>query len=342
MDVIKETNDIFKKLSDMSNLFIHNNPLFVYRFHHYIKTNVSKRIAMKYSKKNREFYAHKNIELIWNDTYDCSCQVCHPDIAFWNNEYWMVGTPYPYGLEEYENPSLWHGKSVKELKPYNIAPIAFPTKRGYGSHLSDPCLSVIENNLWCFYRDTVNLGNGTTKNRFCYKVLTSLGNLSDEKELLSSEKDGLLSPAVVLVGKSLFLFFVSYVDTELIVKMSEVNNGVVDDIVYMNISNIEDDWDVWHFDLKNYYGNIVGLFLLRNKNNKTEFKLKKGIIDIRLKTIELTEDIPVEKVLDDFVLHPYKSCLYPDDKNKMLLSYRDKNAVYILKEVDMRGRKNEE
>ena len=65
-------------------------------------------LAKSIARKNlRSFLAEE--QEFYLETYDGSNQAVHPDVTYFNGEYWLAATPYPYGMEEYENPCLYRG-----------------------------------------------------------------------------------------------------------------------------------------------------------------------------------------------------------------------------------------
>lgn len=88
-------------------------------------------------------------------TYDGSDQAVHPDIIYFAGKYWLVVTPYPYGMEEYENPSLYCGTSINSLLSISQNPIDRQKRHEIGSHLSDPCIFEYNNELICVYRENM-------------------------------------------------------------------------------------------------------------------------------------------------------------------------------------------
>jgi len=311
-----------------------NPPFFRYRVNHYLKKPVPFKQAKKWANKNRRFYADKGIETIWFETYDGSDQVCHPDIAIWNAQYWMVATPYPYGMEEYENPSLLCGSQMTDMRPVNGNPIASPSQKGYGSHLSDPCLLADGGNLYCFYRDTVNHGE-SVENRICYKTMCEDLRLSSEKVLMTSFEDGLLSPAVLRVENELCLFYVSYMHGECLLTQSVLSEDMtIKPASAKTILSPSDDWNTWHFDVKATDDGIAFLLLQRSKKDRKKFKLQKGCFDLDTRQIIIKEDVRLPGELREVMEHPYKSCMIPNS-NQLLLSFRDKNAVYVTKIIEM-------
>jgi len=225
---------------------------------------------------------------------------------------------------------LFVGASIESMKPIKNNPIALPSKKGYGSHLSDPCLYCDDENLYCFYRDTINYGE-KIENRICYKIINSDGTFSEEKLLISSFTDGLLSPAIIKTENVLYLFYVSYIQNKLVLKKAIITNSMkITSETEVSVVNEHPNWDIWHIDVKYIAGKIEFLLLQRSKDAKN-FKLQKAYFDINNQSVILQDDITLPDELISVTNHVYKSCLIPGKENKILLNIRDDNAVYITK-----------
>lgn len=96
---------MIKKLVNFA-LRIFNPPFFRYSVYHNLRKDVSKEVACKIWKKNKKQYLAEERDFVV-DSYDGSNQWVHPDVSFFDGLYWFVATPYPYGMEEYENPCVY-------------------------------------------------------------------------------------------------------------------------------------------------------------------------------------------------------------------------------------------
>ena len=85
-------------------------------------------------------------------TYDGSGQSVHPDIIEYQKKIFMAFTPYPFGIDTYENPciAMWNNKQ------WTLIPGANPLikENDFKWHLSDPCLFVYQGYLVLLYRKT--------------------------------------------------------------------------------------------------------------------------------------------------------------------------------------------
>jgi hypothetical protein len=93
-------------------------------------------------------------------TYDGSGQLTHPSVLYFPNEwnghnYWAVATPYPYGDDKYENPSIYCFDIPGEnwtVPKEQINPLVSEPSKGFNS---DPCMAYDNKSseLIIFYRD---------------------------------------------------------------------------------------------------------------------------------------------------------------------------------------------
>ena len=133
---------MFSLLGTLRNPFF-----FLYRVCHYLNRYVPHRLATFIYHRNIKDYKKEGVRDFLLDTYDGGGQAVHPDIVYYNNLYWLTITPYPYGMEEYENPCLYQGKNLNNLA-LPKGPIAVQKEHTQGVHLSDPCFAVDDNKLY--------------------------------------------------------------------------------------------------------------------------------------------------------------------------------------------------
>ncbi len=178
-------------------------------------------------------------------TYDGSGQACHPSVVSFNGTIYMACTPYPYGNEYYENPSLYARESVsRRWRPLpGVFPLARPQRLGF-EHYSDPCLFLWENGLSLLFRKCERRTEG--KSDLLYTVSSQGGaNWTSPKLLAEGRGDSLISPAV---GKG-ELFCVEYDGTDTKVVRYVLNNleGLGENTV-CDIDGLDQDFLVWHIE----------------------------------------------------------------------------------------------
>lgn len=310
---------------------IKNFPLFLYRLCHRMRWDLPGGLVSLYRKKNVKKYAESGAEPEWLDTYEGSSQSCHPSMVCYKGVNYLVVTPYPYGMEEYENPSLFVEQEGSFI-PLGKEPIDMPDKRMPGNHLSDPCLFVQDDTLFCFYRNTIKEKNGI-RNVILYKSYGD-GTWSERKEVLSSMTDGLLSPAVVCSDGVLWMYYVSFKNGELQLRKAELNDEYlpVSD-TECKVNNIPDGFRVWHIEMKeNASGGLLGLFLMRQKAGSV-FKLYHAEMEKGAGVWTLVRECPIPKSVKERMRHPYKCCYFPDF-GRIMLSFKDKKSVWCMKIIE--------
>lgn len=330
---------MFKRIKSLFTfvISIFNRPLFYYRFHHYINVPVTENKADKFRKKNRHFYRHSDISFFDISTYDGSWQAVHPHCLFYCEKTWLVLTPYPYGMEEYENPCLYFGISIDNLNEYPGNPIAFQKERIQGTHLSDPVLFSFDDKLYCCYRSTEKKELNVVENVILYKEIVCDENtihLSDEKKIISSLDNQLLSPGFFNYGENLFLIFPDYFNCCDSLLVYKLNNSLIPTAMsIMKCKNIPNGYGIWHIDVKNADNQIIGLFLLREKKKGKDFKLYFAYLSNFDDGIwELGREIIVPKNIERIKMHVYKSTFIPNTKD-ILLSIKDKKSRYYFVKV---------
>lgn len=325
---------VFSLFRDVRNL-----PCFIYRVHHYLKKAIPVRIAKRIAVQYRSEYDKKSIQLFWIDTYDGSSQCVHPDIVFWENKYWLTITPYPFGMEEYENPCIYSGDSFDSLKEYERNPIDKQSHVAYGNHLSDPCLSYDEDKLYCFYRKSTRI-QGKTSNSIWYRCCDLNMCWSAPTLVVSSEDDSLLSPAVVRAyDGDFFMFHVRPVSggSEIVCTRLGRNMRCKGKTVVC-CSGLPQGYYVWHIGVSHEQPTgdakiggwcLKGIFLLRNIENPSLYSLYFA----HCKNLDLGWTIGKACVLpnslEGLIANPYKTCIIPNTR-QLLISFRDKKSRYAL------------
>ena len=267
----------------------------------------------------------KKLDCIFLDTYDGSYQVVHPHIIIYNELLYLICTPYPYGMEEYENPSLFFGNNINSLRPFLNNPIANQGEQKKGHHLSDPYLFASNNNLLCIYRES-NLKNQKLH-------LLNIDNMSS-KLIYESNNDDLISPIVISRNDTNYVFYVT---------MNECNNSIVKCVVFDNNYNVKytnicevvspfDEYYIWHFDIHpdDINENIIrAIFLLRCKRNNNIYKLFVGHFEFNSNKWVILKQVQIPQKKSKKKKFVYKSCYIPNS-NKILLNFIDKKNRYYL------------
>lgn len=320
---------------------LRNFPLFLYHICHYLNINLPIVISEFIRNRNIKSYNQESVKDILIETIDGGGQLVHPDIDLFGERLAFIATPYPYAMEEYENPCLYIGNDLTDLDQV-ACPLDIQQKHTQGVHLSDPCIAAYGRTLVCVYRDT------RKKDDYIYlKIISRKDNgdflISERTLLLKSYNRYILSPAIILRDEIMFMY---HVETDKVSSRLEINT--FERKLYTKIGhctailiNEPEGFYLWHISmavLKNYgkvmsdTDTLVGLFLYADCNKKSTFKLFHATSTNGVEWI-IGEEIVSPDYLDGKIKFPYKSCFNPLTK-KILLSFRDQKDRNRLVEID--------
>ena len=142
-------------------------------------------------------------------TYDGSGQCTHPDIVYfpsgWHGyKYWMAMTPYPNGNDAYENPSILacNDGASWEVPPGLTNPIDPRPASGHNCD-TDIVYDDDSDELWVYY---IESGAGTS---YVKRRRSSDGvNWSNEEDIFNVPDYQIVSPAIVKVGSTYYMWYV--------------------------------------------------------------------------------------------------------------------------------------
>lgn len=314
---------------------INNPPFFIYSCLHYLKKFVPFKVAACIAENNKMMYlpAERDFSV---STYDGSNQAVHPDIIFFDFKYWLVVTPYPYGMEEYENPCVYCGESIDSMYECTYNPIAIQKKHEIGFHLSDPCFFEVNGRLACGYRE--NTHEKGKKNSYIYIKIRDKGGIWSSGILVNqSYTDLLLSPAFYTIDNHIHMIHVKMVVNGSRLVHSELNEDMKMILCEEEMcSGIPDEYYIWHIAIAFEDGRkkgtksetLFGLFLLRNKIQENNFVLYKSKKDVG-ECWEILKEVKPQSAIIKGELHPYKSSFIPNSLD-IMYSYIDKRHRYRL------------
>ncbi|MCR5608894.1 MAG: hypothetical protein K6G26_07510, partial [Lachnospiraceae bacterium] len=314
---MKKIKNLFKKIK--------NPPFFYYYCHHVISKYVPEKFALKISNFNKKAYLPDENEFFLS-TYDGSNQCVHPDMLFFNNKYWLAVTPYPYGMEEYENPCIYYGNSINSLISVSDNPIEKQRKHKRGFHLSDPCIFEWNSRIICAFRENIKKNNEEIT--YIYYTSSDDGvNWTSSELILQSPNDKLLSPAFYVEEENnnqiIHMNYVSYTNGS-----SSITHCILDenmniiDIETQACENMPENYYIWHIAVSYENGMKIstgskikyGLFLIRNKTNSDIYKLYLTEQDNN-GTWNFIKEIDIKDAIKNICYHPYKSCFIPNSQS---------------------------
>lgn len=335
MKIIKRAMYLFSKLK--------NFHLFVYLCFHYCRKYVPKFLAKRICKKNfGNKYKYGTSVEIFIDTYDFSGQSVHPDICIDDDGmYHLVLTPYPYGMEEYENPCLYLGENIESLNLCSISPIDFPSKHSFGYHLSDPTILISEGKNIIIYRESERISQNIERNSW-KKIIIKDEKILEKKSIFSSEERDLLSPAIIEnYDHQLYIFYVDKCAEKTKLFYLPLENSTILESKELLVDNLCEDEYIWHIGITsrvnklkilNYNEGLSGLFLTKNIVN-FNFKLYYAESDKIESNWKILYEISIPTHLSDQIKHLYKSCFIPNSDD-ILISARDKKDRYRIFKIN--------
>lgn len=313
---------------------LRNPPLFLYRLCHYLNKYVPYGVAVYIYIRNKKEYEREGVVDFLLETYDGSGQVVHPDIAYYENQYWLTVTPYPYGMEEYENPCIYQGDDLNNLEMPQ-GPIAVQRKHTQGVHLSDPCFAINYGILYCYYRESERKGDIEEQTIWGVQYMESSKSWDHPVLLLDSVDDKILSPAMVYnENGELTVYYVSSMNG-MFKLVSTKAEGVINQLTEHHIVGAPEEYFLWHIGISKVKdiqteecdsNMLAGLFLFESKNTSGKMKL----FETRNNGVEtdwqIIKEVQMPESIKDIIAFPYKSCYIPKTGGKILLSFRDKKC----------------
>ena len=325
-----------------------------FRFNRKVPIFMARVIARMNTREILKFGVSK---LLFIPTYDGSMQAVHPDIIQWNDEFWLTCTPYPYGVDTYENPSIYHSKDINQWHVPDGCrnPLAFPSIRKRGYHLSDPCLVVFKNSLLLYYRETHKV-DGIDRSHISMLSSGNGCNWKGPVTVMKSETDSLISPAIISSRMHCFMFHVRldnpYGGTLLLSKSDDGINWSSQGEV--QVENIPEGMLIWHISImtkdgygkviaedENICGNLLGLFLMRGINTTDVYKLYWATCEGDGLRWKITEELSIPADLQKYIDLPYKSTVIPKTGDILVSGrgYKHRWYLYLLPKSETLYRK---
>lgn len=319
-----------------------NPAYFLYWLLHYLKKSMPLSLATHIARVNLGQYKKDDIVEIVVDTYDGSGQCVHPDVIEWNGKVFLTITPYPYGMEEYENPCVYSGNSLTALKCMQGNPLDKPAYQEYGYHLSDPCFASDGVDLYCAYRVTKRESQDVVVNKILWKKYIGVNTWAEEQCLMESKETQILSPAILFSKGEMVMYHVDSTenDSSIVYTIYDEKYGIITS-KKLCCNNLPEDYYIWHIGLEFENGKkfddgsqkIKGVFLLRGKKNSSEYKIYRAASQGVGQEWCIEWEYQFNANLQNVMKLPYKSCFVPGTE-KILMSFRDIKDRYRLVEVE--------
>lgn len=316
-----------------------------YRFNKVVPIWIAGIIAKMNERQKINFFESNQLVI---PTYDGSMQIVHPDIIYWKGGFWLACTPYPYGIDTYENPCIYYSDNTYEWctpKGCNN-PLAFPVLQKKGYHLSDPCLVVFKDNLLLYYRETHKV-EGVDKSHINMSYSNNGLSWNDPITIMKSDTDTLISPALLSSNEYCLMFHVRldnpYGGTIILNKSDDGVNWINEGEV--KVENLPKGMVIWHISImskkgygkeitedKDSHSNMIGIFLLRELNTVDVYKLYWAAAKNDSLHWEITGEVNIPDELHKHNNIFYKSTVIPETGD-LLISGRDYKHRWYLYSV---------
>ena len=288
------------------------------------------------------------------NTYDGSGQCTHPDVLRWKDKLWLVCTPYPYACAKYENPCLYCGNDLTDLKPLpGMNPMGRPTGNRTTDYCSDPAMIVYRERLMVFWRDTYVDGNGNLKEKLAFRETADGINWSQVQTAYENSCDKQcpvqLSPAFLNQNDEC-LYRISVRKTRAaggdIEWCSSENGKDWTSPTAMTVEGLPEGYDLWHIGIaamdagKNIRGltdKLTALFLLRCIADPDRYALVYAQGDLSSGRWQVKDFVSRDQ-MERSGVYPYKSAFLPDGRGVIYGAVDSKNRWYLCADAD--GAKN--
>lgn len=257
-------------------------------------------------------------------TYDGSDQACHPSYVRFRGKEFLACTPYPYGLEWYENPCVL--KKVPDEKGFQPVLSAFPlveAKNRGAEHYSDPCLAATPDKISMVFRKCVRSFGGKTDQ--LYRTVSADGEVwSDPVLIAEGAGDTLISPA--LAGGTVFCVEAVQGRTGIVrynADLSDTLSGRME----CAVAGMAPQWQVWHIDVRQQTdGQYEGLFMLRDCETGAHSQL--ALFTYAQGVWTMARELSLSEEERRCISMIYKSCFFKD--GSILCSACDNRGRWIL------------
>lgn len=296
---------------------------YFYKILYKFKLTVPKFIARYVASHLVEFNLDNEIRIC---TSDLSKQVVHPDYIKFNGENILSITPYPFGIDVYENPELYIEKDgiFKAMDGF----LKFKPQSVGVDHYSDPVMFVSEGKIHICLRWT----NKVEKlNRLYITSSKDLKTWKTPKLVLEEHEDFLMSPAISVMNDFYKMYTVDYNENDNIMKLRTSSNYIDwSEAKDVKVRNLPSNFRLWHIAI-DHDNSEKGIFLIKNE---TDHKLMFSSKINDLEWVVQNEVILPENLKKEIQI-VYKACFYT--VNIILISAMFKDYSWRIVKVNIKG-----
>ncbi len=274
----------------------------VYKIASVCKLQVPKSLAVLISLGNRP----KGSILL--NTYDGSGQAVHPSLVRFQNNLYMALTPYPYGEEWYENPSLYCYTENGWKAIRSIFPAVIPNNMGQ-EHYSDPCLYIEKTSISLIFRKCERRASG--KKEILYLMSSTDGeSWSLPRIILEGKENQLISPAIANDK----LWCVESIDEKSVLAVYDFNQGSIGQHAAVD-ANVPNGWRIWHIDIQETSDRgLRGVFMLL-KNHEKAYVSKLALFAWTNDMWCYQRDVELPSEIQQKIKFVYKTAFHPNGRD---------------------------
>lgn len=190
------------------------------------------------------------------ETYTGSVQTVHPSIVFYHGQRVLAITPYPYGLNHFENPSVYTSKDGINFFKTKKSPL--DKRKGGGNYLSDPNITISQGRYYLYYREVESKGKDVLNNVLMVSSIDAV-NWSSPITIYKTT-DTVLSPSILRLAETGYIFMVAQTEEGNILLKSKLYTDEPFQFTICNILDEPKERFLWHIDVQYHSGKLYGLF----------------------------------------------------------------------------------
>lgn len=293
----------------------------------------------KVSKKQKLFQEIKGFKLLDIKTPDNFNQCVHPDlIKLADADYLLALTPYPFGNDKYERPTIYRS-SDKLMWKYIAGPIA-SEQEGKKNHLSDPTLVKLDTgDIQCYYRECIYNQEIPLTN--IYRMTSENGYLWKNKECVVSEpmdKFDIISPSVKSDERGVHAYFCLKQNKEIKLMYTKNQLFEVEGCSEVDLSNcIPEGKMLWHVSHICNGKNDILLLTLSDDFGESNSELYMGVIDNRSLTVKGINKIRIKEMVPDILIEYRATGIVENNKIIIIVSVMFKDRIWGCIEFETGG-----
>lgn len=284
----------------------------------------------KVNRKQKKIKKVKGFKLLDIKTPDNFNQCVHPDIIkLRDKDYLLALTPYPFGDDKYEKPTIYRSRDKKSWQ-YIAGPIA-SEQEGEKNHLSDPTLVKLDTgDIQCYYRECVY--NQPIPLTNIYRLTSKDGYYWANKKCIVSEpmsKFDIISPSVKSDERGVHAYFCLKQNKEM--KLMYTKNQLFEKESFseVDLSNcIPEGKMLWHMAHICNGKNDILLLTLSDDFGGSNSELYIGVVDNSSLRVEGIDKVHIKEIVPDILIEYRATGIIENKKMTIIVSVMFKDRTW--------------